>query len=175
MHLVPPPLKARNPGPRSTPDQPRAAPGPTSSTPAPLSTPDFSPHQAEAPLPPPPRNPTRTRSRDRAPVPTGPRTPTPCSQRTPTAQDYEDSPGPITATSPHVPHTHTHTSAQGNGPAHGQWWQHWTHTQLLELLKWARASPPSRSWSTGPARGRQRTATSSRPGDGCHKPHGEPC
>ena len=55
----------------------------------------------------------------------------PHSLRTSTAQDYEDSPGP---SSPHDPtthnHAHTNTSAQGHGPAHGQWWQRWPHTQL---------------------------------------------
>ena len=56
--------------------------------------------------------------------------PRPRSPRTLAAQDYEDSPGPATATSPHDPTTHTlaHTSAQGHGPAHGQWWQYWTNT-----------------------------------------------
>ena len=65
------------------------------------------------------------------------------SPRTPTAQDYEDSPGPPTATSPHDPITpsHAHSSAPGHGPALGQWWQRWTHTQLWELRKWARAEP----------------------------------
>ena len=63
------------------------------------------------------------------------------SPRTPTAQDYEDSPRPATATSPHDPITliHAHSSAQG--PAQGQWWQRWTQTQLWELLKLARAEP----------------------------------
>ena len=36
-------------------------------------------------------------------------------------------------------------------------------------------SPPSRAWSTGPARGQWRTAASSRRGGGCHRPHGKPC
>ena len=50
---------------------------------------------------------------------------------------------PATATSPHNPKTptHAHSSAQGNGPAQGQWWQRWTHTQLWELQRWARAEP----------------------------------
>ena len=38
-----------------------------------------------------------------------------------------------------------------------------------------RQSAPSRAWSTGPARGRWRTAASSRRGGGCHRPHGKPC
>ena len=50
----------------------------------------------------------------------------PRSPSTPTAQDYEDSPGPTTATSAYHPTTHTHahtnTSAQGHGPALGPWW-----------------------------------------------------
>ena len=67
----------------------------------------------------------------------------PRSPRTPTAQDYKDSPGPTTANSPHDPTTptHAHSSAPGHGPAHGQWWQRWTHTQLWEMRKWARAEP----------------------------------
>ena len=36
-------------------------------------------------------------------------------------------------------------------------------------------SPPSRAWSTGPARGRLRIAASSRRGSGCRRPHGKPC
>ena len=35
-------------------------------------------------------------------------------------------------------------------------------------------SPPSRAWSTGPARGRWRTAASGRRGGGCRRPHGKP-
>ena len=61
------------------------------------------------------------------------------SPRTPTAQDYEQSPGPATATSPHnhITPTHGHSSAEGHGPAPGQWWQRWTHKQR----KWVRAEP----------------------------------
>ena len=58
-HCVPPPLKARTSGPRTTPDQTRTAPGSTSSVPAPLPTLDVSPRTANAPLPPPPRVPTQ--------------------------------------------------------------------------------------------------------------------
>ena len=67
----------------------------------------------------------------------------PHSPRTPTAQDYEESPGLATATSPHDPvtPTHAHSSAQDRGPAQGQWWQRWTHTQLWELRKRVRAEP----------------------------------
>ena len=36
-------------------------------------------------------------------------------------------------------------------------------------------SPPSRAWSTGPARDRWRTAASGRRGDGCRRPHGKQC
>ena len=63
----------------------------------------------------------------------------PHSLRTPTVQDYEESPRPATATGPHDPVTPTHanSSAQDRGPAQGQWWQRWTHTQLWELRKWA--------------------------------------
>ena len=67
----------------------------------------------------------------------------PHSPHTPMAQDYEDSPRPATATSPNDPvtATHAHSSAQDRGPAQGQWWRRWTHTQLWELRKWARAEP----------------------------------
>ena len=34
--------------------------------------------------------------------------------------------------------THAHSSAEDRGPAQGQWWQRWTHTQLWELRKWVR-------------------------------------
>ena len=69
--------------------------------------------------------------------------PRPHSPRTPLAQDYEESPRPATATSLHDPitPTHAHSSAQDRGPAQGQWWRRWTHTQFWELQKWARAEP----------------------------------
>ena len=69
--------------------------------------------------------------------------PRPHSPRTPGAQDYEESPRPTTATSPQDPITPTqaHSSAQGYGPAQGQWWRRCTHTQLWDLRKWARAEP----------------------------------
>ena len=69
--------------------------------------------------------------------------PRPHSPRTPTAQDYEESPRPATSTTPHDPITHTHanSSAQDRGPAQGQWGRRWTHTQLWELRKSARAEP----------------------------------
>ena len=61
----------------------------------------------------------------------------------PTEQDYEESPRPATATSPHDPirPTHAHSSAQDRGPAQGQWWQCWTRTQVWELRKWVRTEP----------------------------------
>ena len=67
----------------------------------------------------------------------------PDSPRTPTVQDYEESPRPATATSPHNPvtPTHAHSSAQDRSPAQKQWWQRWTHTQLWKMRKWARAEP----------------------------------
>ena len=67
----------------------------------------------------------------------------PHSPRTPTEQDYEESPRPATATGPHDPvtPTHAHSSAQDRRPAQEQWWQRWTHTQLWELRKWARGEP----------------------------------
>ena len=67
----------------------------------------------------------------------------PPSPRTPTAQDYEESPRPAAATSSHDPvtPTHAHSSAQDRGPAQGQWWRRWTNTQLWELRKWAWAEP----------------------------------
>ena len=67
----------------------------------------------------------------------------PHSPRTPTEQDYEESPRPVGATGPQDPvtPTHTHSSAQDRRPAQGQWWQRWTHTQLWELRKWARGEP----------------------------------
>ena len=103
--------------------------------------------------------------------------PRPRSPHTPPAQTYEDYPGPATATSPHDPTTptHAHSSPQGHVHAQRQWLQRWMHTQLWELQSGPGQSPPSRAWSTGPARGRRRTAASSRRGAGCHMPHGKPC
>ena len=67
----------------------------------------------------------------------------PHSLRPPTTQDCEESPRAATATSPHDPliPTPAHSSALDRGPAQGQWWRRWTHTQLWELKKWARAEP----------------------------------
>ena len=81
--------------------------------------------------------------------------PRPHSPRSPTAQDYEESPRPATATSPHNPITPTHanSSAQGHGPAKGQWWQRSTHTQLWELRKWARAEPSLKGLVHRPRKG----------------------
>ena len=76
-HFVPPPLKARSPGPRTTSDWTRTAPESTSSVPAPLPTLDVSPHTANALLPPPPRVATQTRSGDRARIPASPQPPAP--------------------------------------------------------------------------------------------------
>ena len=69
--------------------------------------------------------------------------PRPHSSRTPTEQDYEESPRPATANSPHDPitPTHAHSSAKDRGPAQGQWWRRWTQTQLWELRKRVRAEP----------------------------------
>ena len=59
------------------------------------------------------------------------------SLRTPTAQDYEDSPGPTAAASLHDSTRRTHAYAQAHAIGHrralGPWWQHWTHTQQWEL------------------------------------------
>ena len=79
----------------------------------------------------------------------------PRSLCTPTAQDYMESPRPATATRPHDPVTPTqpHSSAQDRGPAQGQWWQRWTHTQLSELRKWARAEPSLEGLIHGPRKG----------------------
>ena len=71
-HLVPPPLKARTPGPRTTPDQAGTTPGSTSSLPAPLPALDDSPHATHAALPPPPRIPAQPRGGDRTRTPAGP-------------------------------------------------------------------------------------------------------
>ena len=67
--------------------------------------------------------------------------PRPHFPRTPMTQDYEESRRPATATSPHdhIKPTHAHSSAQGHGPAQGQWWRRRTHTQLWELRRSARA------------------------------------
>ena len=71
-HLVPPPLKARTPGPRTAPDQAKTTPGSASSVPAPLPTLDDSPHKAHAPLPPRPRVPALPRGGDCARTTAGP-------------------------------------------------------------------------------------------------------
>ena len=101
------------------------------------------PHTANAPLPPPPRVPTQPRGGNRTPTPASPHPPASRSPRTPTAQDYEESPRPADASSRRdlMRPTHAHSSAQGHGPAQGQWWRRWTNTQLWELRRWAREEP----------------------------------
>ena len=81
--------------------------------------------------------------------------PRPHSPRTPTEQDYKGSPRPTTATSPHDPitPTHAHSSVQDRGPAQGQWWRRWTHTQLWELRKWVRTEPSLESLVHRPRKG----------------------
>ena len=99
--------------------------------------------------------------------------PRPRPPRTPTAQDYGDSPRPSTATSPHDPitPTHAHSSAEDHSPAQGQWWQRWTHNQLWELGKWARAEPSVEGLVHRPCKGSLENCR----GAGCHRPHGKPC
>ena len=65
---------------------------------------------------------TQPRGGDRARTPASPHLRAP---PLPAEQDYEESPRPATATSPHDPvtPTHAHSSAQVRGPAQGQWWQ----------------------------------------------------
>ena len=104
--------------------------------------------------------------------------PRPRSPRTPTAQDYEDSPGAATPTSSHNPTTFTHaiSSAKGQGPAQGQWWQRWTHKQLWELPKWARAEPSLEDLVQRPRKGSVENCRLRPAGrGGCHRPHGKPC
>ena len=67
------------------------------------------------------------------------------SRRTPTGQDYEESPRHNAAARPHDStartNAHAHAHAQGHGPACEPWLQLWTHTQLQELPKWVCAEP----------------------------------
>ena len=103
--------------------------------------------------------------------------PRPRFPRTPTAQVYEEYPRPTTASSPRDPitPTHAHSSAQGHGPAQGQWWRRWTHTQLWELQKWARAEPSLEGLVHRPRKGSAENGHLRRRGEsGCHRPHGKP-
>ena len=76
-YFVPPPLKVRTPGPRTTLDRATMLPGSTSSVPAPLPTLNVSPRTANDPLPPPPRVPTQPRGLDCASIPGSPHPPAP--------------------------------------------------------------------------------------------------
>ena len=98
----------------------------------------------------------------------------PHSPRTPTEQDYEESPG---RRPPRPRHTHPRpllcprpqarpgTVVAALDP----------HAALGAAEVGPGGSPPSRAWSIGPARGRWRTAASGRRGGGCRRPHGKPC
>ena len=118
-----PPLTARTPSPQTTPDRTKMAPGSTSSIPAPLQ-PLMSAHVQQMPRyrrhPESQPNPEAETVRAYQRVDIRPR---PHSSRTPTAQDYEESPRPATATSPHdhVTPTNAHSSAQGHGSTQGRW------------------------------------------------------
>ena len=101
----------------------------------------------------------------------------PNSPRTPAEQDYEESPRHASATGLHDPvtPTHAHSSAQDRGPAQGQWWQRWTHTQLWELRKWARGEPSLEGLVHRFRKGSVENCASGRRGGGCRRPHGKPC
>ena len=101
------------------------------------------------------KTPTQPGGEDRARVPAGPYPPTPPLPTEPHRTGLRGLPGPATATSLHDPTTptHAHSSAQGHGPTHGQWWQRCTHTQLWELRKWARAEPSLESMVHRPRKG----------------------
>ena len=104
-----------------------------------------------------------------------PRRHSPC---TTTAQDYEESPRPTTATSPHDPitPTHAHSSAQGHGPRSG------TVVAALDpnAALGAAKVGPGRALPRGPGPpapqgvGGERPPPAGRRG-GCHRPHGKPC
>ena len=74
------------------------------------------------------------------------------SPRNPTAQDYEDSPGPATATSPHEPTTptHVHSSAQSHGPPMDSGRSAGPTRSSGSYESGPGQSPPLRAWSTGP-------------------------
>ena len=175
--LVSPPLKARTPGPRTTTDQSRTALGSTSSDPAPLPTIDVSPHPADAPLPPPPRILTQRRDGDLARVPARPHPPTPPVlahphvtglRGLPRARDLQQSPRPHHTHAPPLLRpkatAHPRNSGGSAGPTRSSG----------SCESGPGQSRPSSTLSTGPARGRWRTAASRR-GGGCHRPHGKPC
>ena len=86
--------------------------------------------------------------------------PTPCAPpRRTTTRTPPGQPLPPVPTTP--PRTYTHAQTQGRRPAHGTWWQCWTHTQLPELLKWACAEPSLEGLVRRPPGSRRRTVSSS--------------
>ena len=103
--------------------------------------------------------------------------PRPHSPRTPTAQDYGESPRPATATSPHdhVTPTHAHPPPEATAPPRNSGGGAGPRRRSGSCKSELEQSPPSRAWSAGPAGGRWRTAASSRRGGGCRRPHGKPC
>ena len=177
-HLVPPPLKTRTPDPRTTPDETGTTPGPKNSVPAPLQAP-VSAHIQQMPCYCRPRgSQTNPEAESLSGCPQVQLHSRPCSQCTPTAQDYEESPGHATATSPHDPtthtHAHSHTPAQGHGPSDRRGSAGPTGS-CGSCGTGPGQSPPWRAWSASPAGSRRRTADSGRRGDRCRRLHGKPC
>ena len=90
----------------------------------------------------------------------------PHSPRTPTEEDYEESPRPVAATGPHDPvtPTHAHSSVKTAGPPKDSGGSAGPTRSSGSCESGPGESPPSRAWSIGPARGRWRTAASGRRG-----------
>ena len=128
--FVPPPLKARIPGPRTTPDQTKTAPGSTSSDPATLPTLNVSPHTANAPLPPPPCVPTQSLGEDGACLPASPHPPAPTRSRASAPPSPPQPPAggfrpPTPRHGPSAPHRpppppHHHHTKKGKGKGKGR-------------------------------------------------------
>ena len=176
-HLLPPPLKACTPGPRTAPDRTRWTPGSASSVPAPLPTIDDSPHTAHAPLPPPPRVPAHPRGGDRARTPTRPHARAPTPRAPPQNRTTRNPPGPPP---PPVPTTPSHPPTptpppKTAGPPRDSGGSAGPTRSSGSCESGPGESPPSRAWFIGPARGQWRTAASGRRGGGCRRPHGKPC
>ena len=169
----PPPLKARTPGPHTSPDQYRTAPGSTSSVGAPVPTLYGSPHLADAPPQPPKR------------IPSQPRWRRPCARTSGSTSAHAPAPRAppwySTTTPPGPPQPPVHTTrahpprpnppAKAKAPPRDSDGSAGRTRSSGDSESWPEQSPPSRAWSTGPARGRWRTAACSQREGECHRPH----
>ena len=131
-----------------------------------------------APLLPPPRVPAQPRGGDRARTPAGPHPRAPPLPAHPHGTGLRGIPqARHRRWSPRSRHTHPHPHLRPEpaAPPRDSGGSAGPTRSSGSCESGPGESPPSRAWSTGPARGRWRTAASGRRRGGCRRPHEKPC